>query len=135
MITPPVCLAVMAAASIAKSDMWKSGWEAVKLGFVAFIVPFMFVLSPSLIFQGSIWLILMNAGTATFGVIGLAVALRGFLFSRLNLMSRVVLILAAFSLIIPTRIFSFALTMNLVGLALVLIILFGNRLRPGIPLR
>ena len=40
-ITPPVALAVFAAAGIAKADLWKSGWAAVKIGAAGFIVPFM----------------------------------------------------------------------------------------------
>jgi TRAP-type uncharacterized transport system fused permease subunit len=42
MITPPVALAAMAAAAIGNADLWETGWEAVKLSMIAFIVPFMF---------------------------------------------------------------------------------------------
>ena len=51
-ITPPVALAVFAAAGIAKSDLWKTGWAAVKIGAAGFIVPFMFVYEPALLMIG-----------------------------------------------------------------------------------
>ena len=44
-ITPPVCISAIAAASIAGASPMRTGWEAVKLGVVAFIVPFVFVIS------------------------------------------------------------------------------------------
>ena len=51
-ITPPVALAVFAACGIAKSDLWSSGWAAVKIGAAGFIVPFMFVYEPALLMIG-----------------------------------------------------------------------------------
>ena len=40
-ITPPVALAVYAAAGLAKSDLWATGWAAVRIAATSFIVPFM----------------------------------------------------------------------------------------------
>jgi len=54
-ITPPVALCAYAAASIAKGDPVKTGWEAFKLGIAGFVVPFIFAYHPSLLFQGSLW--------------------------------------------------------------------------------
>jgi TRAP transporter 4TM/12TM fusion protein len=51
-ITPPVALAVYAAAGLAKSDLWASGWAAVKIGAAGFIVPFMLVYEPALMMIG-----------------------------------------------------------------------------------
>ena len=51
-ITPPVALAVYAAAGLAKSDLWTTGWAAVKIGAAGFIVPFMFVYEPALLMIG-----------------------------------------------------------------------------------
>ena len=51
-ITPPVALAVFAAASLGKTDLWKSGWEAVRIGAAGFIVPFMFVYEPAILMVG-----------------------------------------------------------------------------------
>ena len=50
-ITPPVALAVFAAAGLAKTT-WGTGWEAVRVAAPAYIVPFMFVYEPSLLMIG-----------------------------------------------------------------------------------
>ncbi|MDO8957692.1 MAG: TRAP transporter permease, partial [Deltaproteobacteria bacterium] len=52
-ITPPVALAVYAGAGLAGSNMWKTGLAAVRIGAPGFIIPFMFVYEPSLLFVGS----------------------------------------------------------------------------------
>jgi|APSaa5957512622_1039677.scaffolds.fasta_scaffold39794_3 TRAP-type uncharacterized transport system fused permease subunit len=51
-ITPPVALAAFGAASISGDSPMKTGFMAVRIGLVLFIVPFVFVLYPALIFQG-----------------------------------------------------------------------------------
>lgn len=52
-ITPPVALASYAGAGIAKADANKTGWQAVKIGLAGFILPYMFILRPSILGQGS----------------------------------------------------------------------------------
>ena len=54
-ITPPVALAVFAAAGLAKTDLWRAGWESVRVAAPAYIVPFMFVYEPSVLMIGD-WL-------------------------------------------------------------------------------
>ena len=53
LITPPDCLATYAAAAIAKADFWRTGWAGMRLGVVAYVVPFVFVYHPALILHGS----------------------------------------------------------------------------------
>jgi len=48
MITPPVCLSVFAASSISKAPTTQIAWQAIKLGFAGYIVPFIFLFNPSL---------------------------------------------------------------------------------------
>jgi TRAP transporter 4TM/12TM fusion protein len=51
-ITPPVALAAFAAAGISGSSPMKTGFTAMRIGIILFIVPFVFVLKPALIFHG-----------------------------------------------------------------------------------
>ncbi len=51
-ITPPVALAVFAAAGLAKSDLWATGWQAMRIAAATYIVPFMFIYEPSLMLIG-----------------------------------------------------------------------------------
>jgi TRAP transporter 4TM/12TM fusion protein len=78
MITPPVALASFAAASIAKADFWKTGWEGMRIGWIAYVVPFVFVFQPSMLFRGNIWLGLFEFATAVVGVILGTAALVGY---------------------------------------------------------
>lgn len=52
-ITPPVALGAFAAASMAGANAFQTGFEAMKLGGVIYVVPFFFVINPALIGQGS----------------------------------------------------------------------------------
>ncbi len=52
-ITPPVALGAFAAASMAGANAFTTGFEAMKLGGVIYVVPFFFVLNPALIGQGT----------------------------------------------------------------------------------
>ena len=60
MITPPVAFAAYAAANIARTDGWTTGWVACLVGWSTFILPFLFVLTPSLLMDGPAYLIVWN---------------------------------------------------------------------------
>ncbi|MBD5418079.1 MAG: TRAP transporter permease [Desulfovibrio sp.] len=75
-ITPPVCMAAFSAASIADANAMRTGFTAVKLGAIAFIIPFFFVYQPELLFQGSFPDIVMATVTAIVGVIGMTAGLQ-----------------------------------------------------------
>ena len=52
MITPPIAIAAFAAAGLAKADPMATGWEAMKFGWIAYVIPFVFILSPGILLQG-----------------------------------------------------------------------------------
>ena len=87
--TPPLCIAVFVAMSISGSKLWETGGEAVRLGIAAFIIPFAFVLSPGLLLMGSTGQIVWAIATALVGSILLACAIRGYAFTRLNAIQRI----------------------------------------------
>jgi len=116
-ITPPVALAVFAAASLAKTDLWKAGWEAVRIGSAGFIVPFMFIYEPSLLMIGDWQTILSSFVTATIGCILLAAGLFGYLLRTALLWERVVLVVAALLLVKPGWI------TDLIGIVLLALVL------------
>ena len=100
-ITPPVALAVYAAAGLAKSDLWATGWAAVKIGAAGFIVPFMFVYEPALLMIGDWPTIIWRFVASSFGILLLAAGLHGYFLRRASLWERAVLIAAAFCLVKP----------------------------------
>jgi TRAP-type uncharacterized transport system fused permease subunit len=79
-ITPPVALGAYAAASIAKSDPMKTGWEAMRLGSIIYFVPFFFVLNPALIGRGTMFEIILVLSTAVAGIVLICAALQGYLY-------------------------------------------------------
>ncbi len=114
-ITPPVALAVYAAASLAKSDLWATGWAAVRVGAAGFIVPFMFVYEPALIMingWAQLHVSLLAMVSAVIGCLCLAAGLHGYLLAPARPWERAVLVCAALLLIAPELISS------LVGLGL-----------------
>ncbi|HEX6138645.1 MAG TPA: TRAP transporter permease [Casimicrobiaceae bacterium] len=100
-ITPPVALAVFAAAGLAKTDLWKAGWEAVRVAAPAYIVPFMFVYEPSLLTIGDPVTIATSLVSAVIGVVCLAAGLMGYLRRPCAWWERCLLVVAALLLIKP----------------------------------
>jgi TRAP transporter 4TM/12TM fusion protein len=100
-ITPPVALAVYAAAGIARADLWKSGWAAVKIGAAGFIVPFMCVYEPALLMIGSWTEIARACLTASSGVILFAAGLHGYFVTATAPWQRAVLVVGGLLLIDP----------------------------------
>jgi len=100
-ITPPVAVAAYAAAGIADCNPNRVGIEAVRLGLVGFIVPFMFVLEPVLLLDGSPSQIIIAFATATLGVISLGAGVIGWLLTKASMIDRVLMIASGLLLIYP----------------------------------
>ena len=124
-ITPPVCLAAFAGAAIAETNAMKTGVTAMKLGIVAFIIPFMFVFEPALLMQGSTTEIATAFASALIGVIGIASGMQNWLLVRCRLWERALLLASGLMLIFP------GLITDTIGLSSLLIVLFAQRLRKG----
>ena len=100
-LTPPTCLSPFAAAAIAGSPPMATAWQAMRLGAVLFIVPFMFVYSPALLMMGSWFQIALAVASAGLGVFCLAAGLQGWLRRRATITDRALLIGAGLLLVIP----------------------------------
>jgi TRAP transporter 4TM/12TM fusion protein len=98
MLTPPVAIASYAAAAMAGSEPLRTGWESVKLGAMAYLVPFIFVYSPALLLKGSLLDILWTVGSTSLGALMLGIALRGFLYRQVPTPLRILLFACAAAL-------------------------------------
>lgn len=88
-ITPPVCLAAVAASGIAKSEPMKTGVQATRLAIAAFLIPYIFVHSPRMLMINSTPLLLtFDIATSLIGITCVAAALTGFLKAHMNLIER-----------------------------------------------
>jgi TRAP transporter 4TM/12TM fusion protein len=117
-ITPPVCIAAFAAASIARSDPMATGFAATRFGWSAFVVPFLFLASPSLLLDGPVWDLAHDISTALCGVWLVSVGLVGYLFRKLEMVSRVLFAVAGIALLIPASAFSGGLWTDVAGVVL-----------------
>ena len=117
LITPPDCLPVYIAATIARANFWQTGWTAMRLGIAAYLVPFIFALHPALIFIGTAKEIVVAIVTASIGVIMLSAGCAGYLFRSLTWMQRGLLWLASLLLLLPST-NNYLLFADFAGLAL-----------------
>ena len=101
-ITPPVALAAYAGSAIAKSNPMKTALTATRLAIAAFIVPYVFAYSPSLLLvDTTVPEAIQVAITSMIGIFGVATALCGHLYKKVNWFFRFLLAAGGLTLIIP----------------------------------
>lgn len=120
-ITPPVALASFTTAGMVDEDPFRTGFRSFHMGLVAFIVPFAFVYGPGILLKGTIIEILTQCATAILGTIALAITLTGWYKGKLRFFTRLLLLIGAIALIMPSIFYSMG------GLVLILISI-GHRI-------
>ena len=125
MVTPPVALASFTAATMAGADGLKTGLQAVRIGWVAYLVPFVMVFEPGLVMQADMATIIWQAIGALAGVWFATGAIYGYLSRPLGVASRTLLIGTALVAILPLEIAGIGHSLNLIaivfGAAIVLV--------------
>ena len=116
-ITPPVALAAYAGSAIAKSNPMKTGINATKLAIGAFVVPYIFCLNPAMLLidvtpLGVIQIII----TSLFGIFGVAAAMNGYLYRKLNWAARIAICVAGLMMMDP------GFVTDVIGIALMAVI-------------
>jgi TRAP transporter 4TM/12TM fusion protein len=113
-ITPPVALAAYAGAAIAKSEPIKTGINATRLAITAFIIPYIFILSPAMLLIDITPLkVIQIIFSSLIGMFGLAAGIEGFMFRKIAVPWRLAAIAGGLMLIEPNHIG------DLIGLALI----------------
>lgn len=123
MITPPVAIGAYAAAHLAAADPIKTGFEAVRFGWLVFVVPFLFVFSNTLLMQGEPIMIIIDVAAAIVGVWFGAAAVMGYSIRRLAVAERAAYLVAGLFLLLPMAAFGVGRWINLAGLALAVAIM------------
>lgn len=101
-VTPPVALAAFAAAGVSGGDPIKTGVTASKLAIGAFIIPYMFVLSPELLMIDTTWYYLIwVVFTALAGMMAIGAGVIGYWLRKLNIFERLLGIAGGLLLIYP----------------------------------
>lgn len=117
-VTPPTCTQAIVAAGIAKGNWFKTAIISVKLGIVAFIIPYFFVLNPALVGRSDIVSVVSYTVSAFFGAIFLAFGFFGRVKKNLNILFRTIFVGSGVLLMCPNHI------LTIIGVFIVLPPLF-----------
>jgi TRAP transporter 4TM/12TM fusion protein len=118
MITPPVALAAFAAAGIAGANPMRTGLEAMRFGWIAYVVPVLFVASPTLLLIGPAQDVALAIVTAVMGVWLVSIALAGHFMRPLRLFMRILFAVAGLLALIPAGAFPGAVWTDVAGVIL-----------------
>lgn len=120
-VTPPVALAAFAGAGIAGGNALRTGINASKLAIAAFIIPYMFVLSPViLMIDATAGTLILTTITAIIGMVALSSALIGYLADTCRPYERLLLIAGGLMMIKP------GMMTDLAGFALFAVVLLSQ---------
>jgi TRAP-type uncharacterized transport system fused permease subunit len=103
-VTPPVCTSAYAAAAIANSNPWKTGFAAFRLSNAKIMVPFVFCYSPAMliVLPGTTWSdFLQTTLTCAAGVFVLGMAFTGYVNRPISMGLRLLLGFAGLMLVVP----------------------------------
>ena len=119
-VTPPVALAAIAASAIAKSDPWKTGWEACKLASWIYLMPFLFIYT-SILKVGWNFPFITTVIASCFALVSWGGALTGYLFRKTTLFERAALLVSALLLLDE------GLTTDMIGYALLALVIIMQK--------
>ncbi|UMA67155.1 TRAP transporter fused permease subunit (plasmid) [Roseivivax marinus] len=120
-ISPPVCMAAFAGASIAKSDPMRTGFTALKFSAYLFVIPVLFIYTPILMPEGLTGPAVQAMITSFIAVVATAAAFSGFLLCRTSIIERSGLVVGAVLLLFPQ------LLANAAGLILLGLVLLAQK--------
>lgn len=120
-LTPPVAITAYTGAAIANADPNKTGWKSFRMAAVAYIIPFMFLLSPALLLVGTTTEIIMAILSATIGVLCIVCALEGYFIIMWENVSRALLGGAALLML------KVGLATDIIGVVMIIIAIALNK--------
>ena len=104
--TPPVCLAVYVACGMSGASIWQTGWQAIRLAPVIYLLPFIFAVEPAFLLQDTLLKNLMAAITAIVGAVSIASGIRGYGVKVMNWPQRIMCLAGGLALLWPTLVLS-----------------------------
>jgi TRAP-type uncharacterized transport system fused permease subunit len=134
LITPPVAPAAYVAAAIAQAPSMATGWTAMRFGWTAYIVPFLFVYSPAILLMGGVGDTIIVVATSLAGIWLICAAMTGYFVRVLDPPARAGFLAAGVLLMLPHQISAALLWANVTGGALAIALVAYElrlRLRPA----
>ena len=106
-----------------------TGWTAMRFGWAAYIVPFLFVYSPAILMKGSIVDIVLVTLTSLFGIWLICAAMVGYFARLLPPGTRLLFVVAGVMMMLPHQASALMLAINFAGVALgILLVVYEFRL-------
>lgn len=128
-ITPPVALAAYAGAAISGGNPIRTGVIATKLAITAFIIPYMFVLNPTMLLVNASFLqVIQFTLTSLIGMFAIAGGLEGYMHKKLPMWQRILAVAAGILMIEPS------LATDLIGIVIIAVIVvlqYGIKIGKG----
>lgn len=121
-VTPPTCVPCVIGANLAGGNWLKVAWVGMRLGIVAFFMPFFFVLEPALLARGSLREIVIHSFSGMIGAVLLASGLFGYMRSKTNILIRFLYLVGGVLLLWP------GFTLSLVGAGIAVLAFLGESL-------
>jgi len=118
MITPPIALAAFAAATITEDKPMQTGMEAMKLGWLAYVVPLLFIFTPALLMSADVIDIILTFAIIVVAVHFISVAMVGYFAKRLKTSARVLLVLIGIVAIAPQSLINLGYLPSLMAIIL-----------------
>ena len=100
-ITPPVALASFAAAGIAGSNPMQTGFHSCRLGIAKYVLPFVFVYAPGMLFVGHWSQIVMGILGGFAGIFALTITTEGWAVERAGWLMRLSMAVCALLFFVP----------------------------------
>lgn len=101
MITPPMAVAAFTAAGIAGTKPMRTAVSSVKIGWLAYVIPFVFIFSPGIIMDADMTVVARSVGLLGAGILLISIALIGYFLRPLGWPRRIVALVAGCCLCIP----------------------------------
>ena len=127
MLTPPVAIAAFVAANLAKADAMRTALESVRIGWPAYLIPFLFVVTPELLFEGSLIAILVLFCKSLVGVFIITSGIVGFINTNLNLISRCAFVILGVAILMPHEIANGMIWLNIIATSIGGIVIWFSR--------
>jgi TRAP transporter 4TM/12TM fusion protein len=120
-VTPPVALAAFAAAGIANADPMKTGFQAWKFAKGLYLIPLFLVYNPEMVIGGDPLYVAWTVLTAIVALFAFAAALEGYMFTRMLLVTRALVLAGLIMIFYPSFVVEaagFAIMMLVLGINL-----------------
>jgi TRAP-type uncharacterized transport system fused permease subunit len=126
MITPPVALCAFTAASLTREDPMRTAMRSMMFAWVAYIIPFLFAYSPTLLLQGEWQTTMIDVATACVGVYFISTAFVGYATKEMNPAMRVLLAVLGLGAMLPATLASWVVFANVACIVIGVLYLFQN---------